>query len=46
MQRRTRNFAKRQLTWMRKLAGVEVLDITGRDPADVAAAILSTPAAS
>ena len=46
MQRRTRNFAKRQLTWMRKLAGVEVLDITGQDPADVAAAILRAPAAS
>ncbi len=45
MQRRTRNFAKRQLTWMRKLAGVEVIDISGRDPADVAATILSTAAA-
>ena len=45
MQRRTRNFAKRQLTWMRKLAGVEVLDITGRAPGEVAAAILSGPAA-
>lgn len=46
MQRRTRNFAKRQLTWMRKLAGVEVLDITGRAPDAVAADILSAPAAS
>ncbi len=46
MQRRTRNFAKRQLTWMRKLAGVELVDITGRDPQDVAAEILSTPVAS
>ena len=27
MQRRTRNLAKRQLTWMRKLAGVELIDI-------------------
>ncbi len=33
MKRRTRNYAKRQLTWMRKLAGVRVIDVTGRDPA-------------
>ena len=45
MQRRTRNFAKRQLTWMRKLGGVELVDVTGRDPGDVAAAILSAPVA-
>ena len=32
MKRRTRNFARRQLTWMRKLAGVEVVDVTGREP--------------
>jgi tRNA dimethylallyltransferase len=37
MKRRTRNFARRQLTWMRKLAGVEVVDVTGRDARDVAA---------
>jgi tRNA dimethylallyltransferase len=36
MKRRTRNYAKRQLTWMRKLAGVRVLDVTGRRPLDVA----------
>jgi tRNA dimethylallyltransferase len=36
MKRRTRNYAKRQLTWMRKLAGVRVLDVTGRDPSAVA----------
>jgi tRNA dimethylallyltransferase len=30
--RRTRNYARRQLTWMRKLAGVTVLDATGRSP--------------
>jgi tRNA dimethylallyltransferase len=40
MKRRTRNFARRQLTWMRKLAGVEVVDVTGRDPNDVAAKLL------
>jgi tRNA dimethylallyltransferase len=40
MKRRTRNLAKRQLTWMRKLAGVEVVDVTGRAPEDVAAELL------
>jgi tRNA dimethylallyltransferase len=39
MKRRTRNLVKRQLTWMRKLAGVEVLDVTDRGPADVAAEV-------
>ena len=36
MKRRTRNYAKRQLTWMRKLPGVTTIDLTGRDPADAA----------
>ncbi|HET6448648.1 MAG TPA: tRNA (adenosine(37)-N6)-dimethylallyltransferase MiaA [Conexibacter sp.] len=36
MRRRTRNYARRQLTWMRKLAGVQVIDVTGRAPDDVA----------
>jgi tRNA dimethylallyltransferase len=40
MKRRTRNFARRQLTWMRKLAGVELVDMTGRTPEDVAAELL------
>jgi tRNA dimethylallyltransferase len=40
MKRRTRNLAKRQLTWMRKLAAVEVVDVTGRDPAEVARELL------
>ena len=40
MKRRTRNYAKRQLTWMRKLAGVHVIGVTGRDPEVVAAEIL------
>jgi tRNA dimethylallyltransferase len=39
MKRRTRNFARRQLTWMRKLAGVELVDVTGREPDAVAAEI-------
>jgi tRNA dimethylallyltransferase len=36
MKRRTRNYAKRQLTWMRKLPGVTAIELTGREPADVA----------
>jgi tRNA dimethylallyltransferase len=36
MKRRTRQYAKRQLTWMRKLAGVTLVDVTGRDARDVA----------
>jgi tRNA dimethylallyltransferase len=36
MQRRTRRYAKRQLTWMRRLDGVLRLDVTGRGPGDVA----------
>jgi tRNA dimethylallyltransferase len=40
MKRRTRNYAKRQLTWMRKLAGVRVIDVTARDPVSVAREIL------
>ena len=39
MKRRTRNYAKRQLTWMRKLAGVSTIDVTGRTPLDVASEI-------
>jgi tRNA dimethylallyltransferase len=42
MKRRTRNYAKRQLTWMRKLAGVRVIDVSGRDPSDVAVEILDS----
>jgi tRNA dimethylallyltransferase len=39
MKRQSRNYARRQLTWMRKLAGVELLDVTDRSPDDVAAAL-------
>jgi tRNA dimethylallyltransferase len=42
MKRRTRNYAKRQLTWMRKLAGVRVIDVTGRGPDAVAREILDS----
>jgi tRNA dimethylallyltransferase len=41
MKRRTRNYARRQLTWMRKLAGVQVIDTTGRSAADVAAEVFA-----
>jgi tRNA dimethylallyltransferase len=41
MKRRTRNYAKRQLTWMRKLAGVRIIDATGRDPVEIAREILT-----
>ena len=44
MKRRTRQYAKRQLTWMRKLAGVHQIDVTGREPADVAAEIFELSA--
>jgi tRNA dimethylallyltransferase len=39
MKRRTRNYARRQLTWMRKLAGVHVIDMTGCGADAVAAEI-------
>ena len=40
MKRRTRNYARRQLTWMRKLAAVRILDTTGRSAANVAGEVL------
>ena len=36
MKTRTRRYAKRQLTWMRKLPGVRTIDVTGREAEDVA----------
>lgn len=42
MKRRTRNYARRQLTWMRKLAGAQTIDVTGRPPEAVADEILTT----
>jgi tRNA dimethylallyltransferase len=41
MARRTRNYARRQLTWMRKLADVRTIDVTGRGADDVAGEILA-----
>jgi tRNA dimethylallyltransferase len=45
MKRRTRNYARRQLSWMRKLAGVQSIDVTGREPAAVAEEILNSAGA-
>ena len=36
MKRRTRNYARRQLTWMRKLATVHLIDLTDRAAKDAA----------
>jgi tRNA dimethylallyltransferase len=44
MKQRTRRYARRQLTWMRKLPGVDVIDIAGRSPEEIAAVIDSAPA--
>ncbi len=41
MKTRTRRYAKRQLTWMRKLPGAELVDVTGCDPDAVAASLLA-----
>lgn len=39
MKKRSRNYARRQLTWMRKIPGLRWLDRTAHADADVAAAI-------
>jgi tRNA dimethylallyltransferase len=41
MKRRTRNYARRQLTWMRKLAGVHVVDTTARGADEIAAEVMA-----
>jgi tRNA dimethylallyltransferase len=45
MKRRTRNYARRQLSWMRKLAGVQPIDVTGREPLAIAEEILDSAGA-
>lgn len=40
MKRRTRNYARRQLTWMRKLGGVHEIDLTLRSPNEAAEEVL------
>ena len=39
MKRRTRNYAKRQLTWLRRLPAVHTIDVTGADAEGAAAEI-------
>jgi tRNA dimethylallyltransferase len=39
MKQRTRNYAKRQLTWMRKLPDVQMIDVGSREPDGVAGEI-------
>ena len=41
MVRRTQRYARRQLTWMRKLPDVRLIDVTGRDAQDVAEEVFS-----
>jgi tRNA dimethylallyltransferase len=41
MKRRSRNYARRQLTWMRKIPNLHWIDRSGRDDAEVAAGIQS-----
>jgi tRNA dimethylallyltransferase len=41
IKRRTRNYARRQLTWMRKLASVNQIDTSRRSPAEVAGEVLA-----
>jgi tRNA dimethylallyltransferase len=40
MKKRSRNYARRQLTWMRKIPSMRRIDRTGRDHASVAAEIV------
>jgi len=41
MQKRSRNYARRQLTWMRKVPNLERIELTGRSDKEVATALLS-----
>jgi tRNA dimethylallyltransferase len=45
MKRRTRNYARRQLTWLRRLPGVHEIDLTGRESSAAAEQILHILAA-
>ncbi len=40
MKKRSRNYARRQLTWMRKMTGVRIIDRTGLSHAEVAQQIV------
>jgi tRNA dimethylallyltransferase len=41
MKKRSRNYARRQLTWMRKIPNLHPIDRTGRTDADIAAEIVA-----
>ena len=41
MKTNTRRYAKRQLTWLRKLPGAHLVDVTDRAPEDVAAELVA-----
>jgi tRNA dimethylallyltransferase len=41
MKTKTRQYAKRQVTWLRKLPGAHLIDTTGRTPEDVAAELVA-----
>jgi tRNA dimethylallyltransferase len=44
MKRRTRNYARRQLTWMRKLPAIALIDLTDRSAKQVAEEIVAMSA--
>ena len=46
VKRAHRDYAKRQLTWMRKMPGIELIDRTGRDDPEVAREVLGRLARS
>jgi tRNA dimethylallyltransferase len=46
MKRRARQFARRQMTWMRKLPDINVIDVSGREPGEVAAEVADLEATS
>ena len=41
MKKRSRNYARRQLTWMRKIPGLIAIDRTGRSDAEVATEVMA-----
>jgi tRNA dimethylallyltransferase len=41
MKTKTRQYAKRQVTWLRKLPGAHLIDTTDRTPEDVAAELVA-----
>ena len=44
MKRHTRNYARRQLTWMRKLAGIQLIDVTNLSAEQAAEEIITMSA--